>query len=60
MMGDKLCPDYECGRLAYFLNFGRDEYDVPDAPEGSHDEAAKAAWLRGWDEAAANAKEPNK
>ncbi len=51
MAGDtKFRAEYECGRLAHFLNFGRDDYDDTN-DEAAIDLDAKAAWQRGWDSA---------
>ena len=52
MDDDKLCAAYECGRIAFSLGFGRDEYEDIELPEGVVDEKAKAAWLKGWDDEA--------
>lgn len=46
----KLCPHYESGRRAYSLNFGRDEYEDIETPDGAVDETSKAFWLKGWDD----------
>ena len=39
--------DFECGKLAFYLNFGRDDYDCDE--DTGPDEIA--AWQLGWDEA---------
>jgi hypothetical protein len=57
-MADDLLRHEHAGHLAYTLGFGRDEYEDVELPEGAVDEKAKAAWLKGWDEANAKAGEP--
>jgi hypothetical protein len=58
-MADDLLIHENAGHLAYILGFGRDEYEDVELPEGEIDEKAKAAWLKGWDDAA-NAQQGDK